>query len=131
MTRLSSYSTTLRSWSTKSTSRLLTFHNNVEDHNNGLDLRLIGIGNLKAEKRQIENFRYWRDRLVILKEVYDDARPDTLSQWWHDRRNGSQWYPFWIALWVAVLTILTIIIGVVQCVESGLQVYLAELALKS
>jgi hypothetical protein len=47
---------------------------------NGLDLQLIGIGNLNAEKRQIESFRYLRDRLVILKEVYDDAWPDMLSQ---------------------------------------------------
>ncbi|PMD30890.1 hypothetical protein L207DRAFT_592257 [Hyaloscypha variabilis F] len=91
----------------------------------GLDKRLVGIGNLNAEERQIDNFSYWRDRLVILKEVYDEARPSTLSQFWHDRRNGPQWYTFWVALWVLVLTILTILLAVVQCVEGGLQVYLS------
>jgi len=91
----------------------------------GLDLRLIGIGNLNAEERQINSFNYWRDRLVILKEVYDEARPNTLSQFWHDRRNGPQWYTFWVALLVLILTIFTIFLSVVQCVEGALQVYLA------
>ncbi|KAH7309937.1 hypothetical protein BKA65DRAFT_167870 [Rhexocercosporidium sp. MPI-PUGE-AT-0058] len=90
-----------------------------------LDMRLVGIGNLNTEKRQLENFTYWHDRLVILKEVYDDARPNTLSQFWWDNRNGPQWYGFWVALWVMILTILTIFIGFVQCVEGGLQVYKA------
>lgn len=91
----------------------------------GLDFRLIGIGSLNAEKRQLGNFRYWHDRLVILKEVYDDARPNTLSQFWHDRRNRTQWYTFWVALCVLILTVLAFFVAVVQGVEGGLQVYLA------
>jgi len=91
----------------------------------GLDKRLIGIGNLNAEERRSENFNYWHDRLVILKEVYDEALPNTLSQFFYDRRNGPQWYTFWVALWVLVLTIVTIVLAAVQCVEGGLQVYLA------
>jgi hypothetical protein len=90
-----------------------------------LDFRLIGIGNLNAENRQIDNFGYWHDRLVILKEVYDEARPSTLSQFWHDKRNGTQWYAFWVGLLVLVLTIFTIILTLVQCVEGALQVYTA------
>ena len=62
---------------------------------------------------------------MILKEVYHEPRPNTLSQFWYDRRNGPQWYTFWVALWVLVLTIVTIVLAVVQCVEGGLQVYLA------
>jgi hypothetical protein len=85
-------------------------------------MQLVKIGNLNAERRQIENFRYWQDRLVILKEVYDEVRPNTLSQWWYDRRNGVQWYTFWVALWVLTLTI---IFGLVQCIEGALQVYKA------
>ena len=88
-------------------------------------MQLISVGNLNSEKRQIENFGYWHDRLVILKEVYDEARPNTLSQFWYDRRNGPQWYTFWVALLVLVLTVFAIIIGLVQCVESGLQIYIA------
>ncbi|KAK8093575.1 hypothetical protein PG997_000260 [Apiospora hydei] len=55
-----------------------------------LDARLAHCGNLQMEERQIEHFTYWRDRLVILKQAYDDATPGTLSQWWYDRRNGVQ-----------------------------------------
>jgi hypothetical protein len=88
-------------------------------------MQLIETGNLNAENRQIENFKYWHDRLVILKEVYDEARPNTLSQFWYDKRNGPQWYTFWVALWVLILTILALALGLVQCVEGALQVYAA------
>ncbi|KAK6825973.1 hypothetical protein PG987_013467 [Apiospora arundinis] len=87
-----------------------------------LDARLARCGNLQMEERQIEHFTYWRDRLVILKQAYDDATPRALSQWWHDRRNGVQWYTFWVAILVLVLTTF---LGLVQCVESALQVYKA------
>lgn len=59
-----------------------------------LDPRLVRCGHLRADDRQIENFIFWRDRLVILKQVFDEAQPSTLSQWWYDRRNGVQWYTF-------------------------------------
>jgi hypothetical protein len=87
-----------------------------------LDMQLLRTGNLNAERRKIENFTYWHDRIVILKEAYDEARPNTLSQWWYDRRNGVQWYTFWVAVWVLILTI---IFGLVQGVEGALQVYIS------
>ncbi|KAK8092179.1 uncharacterized protein PG998_015011 [Apiospora kogelbergensis] len=93
-----------------------------EGSERALDVRLARCGNLQMEERQIEHFAYWRDRLVILKQAYDDATPRTVSQWWHDRRNGVQWCTFWVA--VAVL-FLTTFLGLVQCVESALQVYKA------
>lgn len=93
-----------------------------EGSERALDVRLARCGNLQMEERQIEHFAYWRDRLVILKQAYDDATPRTVSQWWHDRRNGVQWCTFWVA--IAVL-FLTTFLGLVQCVESALQVYKA------
>ncbi|KAK7746531.1 hypothetical protein SLS62_009394 [Diatrype stigma] len=87
-----------------------------------VDPRVIQCGNLNTEARQIEGFKYWRDRLIILKQAYDQATPSTVSQWWHDRRNGERWYTFWVAMLVLVITTT---LGVVQCVESGLQVYKA------
>ncbi|KAI1761790.1 hypothetical protein GGR53DRAFT_504095 [Hypoxylon sp. FL1150] len=87
-----------------------------------IDPRVTICGSLRAEDRQIERFSFWRDRLVILKQAYDDATPKTLSQWWHDRRNGERWYTFWVAMLVLFITTS---LGVVQCVESGLQVYKA------
>lgn len=87
-----------------------------------VDARLTLCGNLQAEDRQIEHFRFWRDRLVILKQAYDDATPRTLSQWWCDRRNGVQWYTFWVAILVLLITTF---LGLMQCIESALQVYKA------
>ncbi|KAM7190953.1 hypothetical protein V8F33_009186 [Rhypophila sp. PSN 637] len=87
-----------------------------------IDTRLTRCGSLQAEDRQIERFYFWRDRLVILKQAYDDATPSTLRQWWCDRRNGVQWYTFWVAILVLIITTLA---SRVQCVEGALQVYKA------
>lgn len=56
-----------------------------------LDKRAIQCGQLKTDHRQTEKFKFWNDRLVVLKQVFDEAQPKSLSQWWHDRRNGVQW----------------------------------------
>ncbi|KAJ4141787.1 hypothetical protein NW768_001005 [Fusarium equiseti] len=88
----------------------------------GLDSYLIQVGQLNADQRQPENFSFWRDRLIILKQVFDEARPNTIWQWWHDRRNGVQWYTFWVAILVLVLTVF---FGLVQSIEGALQVYKA------
>lgn len=85
-----------------------------------LDGRAIHCGRLSSDRRQIENFKFWRDRLVTLKQIFDEAQPKTLSQWWNDRRNGVQWYTFWVAVLVLVLTVL---FGFIQSVEGALQVY--------
>lgn len=85
-----------------------------------LDGRTIQCGRLSSDRRQIENFKFWRDRLVTLKQIFDEAQPKTLSQWWNDRRNGVQWYTFWVAVLVLVLTVL---FGFIQSVEGALQVY--------
>lgn len=86
----------------------------------GLDPAVMDSGHLIADERQIENFSYWRDRLVVLKQVYDESRPNTIAQWWHDRRNGVQWYTFWVAMLVLFLTVF---FGLVQSIEGALQVY--------
>ncbi|KAL3417125.1 hypothetical protein PVAG01_11125 [Phlyctema vagabunda] len=79
-------------------------------------------GQLKIEERQIRNFSYWHDRLVILKQAFDEAEPSSIKQWWRDRRKRVQWYTFWIA---AVVLALTIFFGMVQSVEGAIQVYYA------
>jgi hypothetical protein len=76
-----------------------------------------------VEERQIENFQYWHDRLVILKQVFDEAEPSNIRQWWNDRRKRVQWYTFWVA--AAVVLTLTIFFGLVQSVEGAIQVYYA------
>ncbi|KAI0148958.1 hypothetical protein BJ166DRAFT_536558 [Pestalotiopsis sp. NC0098] len=85
-----------------------------------LDPRLVLCGNLKAENRQIDCFYFWRDRLIILKQAFDEATPRTFSQWWHDGRDGVQWSTFWVAILVLIITTS---LGVIQCIEGALQVY--------
>jgi hypothetical protein len=80
------------------------------------------MGRLNNGKRQIQNFKVWRNRLIMLKEAFDEARPKTLRQWWHDRRNGVQWYTFWVAI---VILALTIFFGLIQSIEGAMQVYAA------
>ncbi|KAH8598536.1 hypothetical protein B0O99DRAFT_44298 [Bisporella sp. PMI_857] len=87
-----------------------------------LDPKAIKCGRLRVDDRRIENFQFWHDRLVTLKQLFDEAEPETLTQWWCDRRKRVQWYTFWIA---AMVLALTIFFGVVQCIEGALQVHKA------
>lgn len=79
-------------------------------------------GRLGADARQIENFRYWHDRLVVLKQVFDEVEPGSVARLWNDRRKRVQWYTFWTAVLVVFFTLF---FGVVQCVEGAFQVYKA------
>ncbi|KAL7937294.1 hypothetical protein V8C35DRAFT_292122 [Trichoderma chlorosporum] len=93
-----------------------------------IDPRLSKCGSLLTRERRFENFNYWHDQLVILKQAFDESSPRNISQWWFDRRNGVQWYTFWIAILVFVVTIF---FGIVQSVEGALQVYLSYKSMQS
>ncbi|KAI0874169.1 hypothetical protein GGS24DRAFT_490192 [Hypoxylon argillaceum] len=69
--------------------------------------------------RCIDEYKYWRDRLVTLKEAFDDSQPRSFGQWWHDRRDATQWYAVWIAVFF------TVFFGLVQSVVGILQLYKA------
>jgi hypothetical protein len=47
-----------------------------------IDRQLGENGQLRLDERQLKNFRYWHDRLVILKQAFDESRPAT-------SRNGG------------------------------------------
>lgn len=87
-----------------------------------IDKQLLYCGHLRSEERQQNHFHFWHDRLVILKQVYDESSPAKLSQWWFDRRNTVQWYTFWVAI---IVLFLTILFGLIQSIEGALQVYKA------
>lgn len=92
-----------------------------------LDSSILRCGNLRAQNRRFEHFPFWHDRLVILKQAFDESSPRGLRQWWKDRRNSVQWYTFWVAVLVFAMTLF---FGLVQSVEGALQVYLSWKALK-
>ncbi|KAL9122716.1 MAG: hypothetical protein Q9187_000735 [Circinaria calcarea] len=55
-----------------------------------LDFKACSCGHLNTAGRQIGEFKYWRDRLVILKQVFDDSEPKKIQQWWNDDRKKVQ-----------------------------------------
>ena len=85
-----------------------------------LDPKACRSGYLNSSNRQIENFSYWRDRLVVLKQVFDESEPKTIKQWWNDDRKRVQWYTFWIA---ALVLFLTIVFGLVGSIASVVQAW--------
>jgi hypothetical protein len=52
----------------------------------------------------LEQFSYWRNRLLELHEDIFKTPPDSLLQLLVDRRNPLQWYTFWIAVVVLILS---------------------------
>lgn len=72
--------------------------------------------------RSPEKYNYWGQRLIMIKDAYDASEPKALGQWWHDRRRKVQWYTFWVAILVLVLTI---VFGLIQSVTGVMQVYYA------
>jgi hypothetical protein len=81
-----------------------------------LDEAVLSCG---TAHRRIERYQHWHDRLVDLQEEFDEARPSTLSQWWNDRREGTQWYSLWVAI------SFTLLFGLIQTVVGILQLYKA------
>ena len=93
-----------------------------------LDPSIGSYGPLNAAARQIENFHYWRDRLVILKQAFDESEPQTLSIWWHDDRKKVQWFTLWVAVLVLVLTI---VFGIVTSVSGIVQAWASVRAMSA
>lgn len=77
---------------------------------------------LGRQGRSIETYQYWNARLSRIAEAFDKSEPKRMTSWWIDRRNRVQWYTFWIA---AIVLILTIIFGLIQSVTGILQAYAA------
>lgn len=59
-----------------------------EEKSEDLDMLVFSPG---PAGRRIENHRFWRDLLVLLKGGYAESSPSNVSQWWHDWYHGIQW----------------------------------------
>lgn len=85
-----------------------------------LDPKAGSYGPLNAAERQMNNFTFWKDRLIILKQTYDDSEPRSASLLMYDDRKKVQWYTFWIA---ALVLLLTIVFGLIQSVSGIIQAW--------
>lgn len=83
-----------------------------------LDPSILSLEYLKPENRRIDHFVFWGGRLRKLKQVFDDHDPDGPLQWWRDDRKPVQWWTFWIA---ALVLVLTMVFGSIQSVTAVLQ----------
>jgi hypothetical protein len=59
------------------------------------------------------DFDYWRDRLLELHEIFQSP-PVSWAQLWRDRRNPQQFWTFWVALMILLLTVLSTAATIVQ-----------------
>lgn len=59
-----------------------------------------------------------------LHDVFEQA-PRSVLQIWFDRRNPIQWWTFWLA---AVIAVLTVVFGVISSYTGYRQAFLAEKA---
>lgn len=96
--------------------------------NNLIDAQAGICDRLNSSERQIEKFVYWRDRLVLLKRTFDDAEPRNISQLWWDDRKKTQWFTFWVAVLVFIMTVF---FGVVQSVAGIVQAWASVQSLKA
>jgi len=74
----------------------------------------------------LSDFHFWRDRLSELYLEYE-LPPVSWRQIWTDRRNKLQWYTFWLAF---AILILTIAFGLISSVTACLQTKYAYEALQ-
>ena len=94
----------------------------------GLDRQAGSYGSLNTSSRRIERFHYWRDRLVILKQSFDESEPQTMASWWYDDRKKVQWYTFWIAVLILGLTVA---FGLIQSIAGIVQAWASVKSLQN
>ena len=108
---------------TLETVKILNSHDDIQMLHQGL-LTLdtaeadVEMGFGKLPSLDIDKYHFWRDRLVALHEAYQKAKPTSLKQWWHDRRDSSQWTTFWLTV-VAIL--LALLFGLIQSITGIIQ----------
>ena len=79
-----------------------------------------------SRPRHLADFDHWRNRLLELHQIFHSP-PVGWTQIWADRRNPLQWYTFWIAI---VILVLTVVFGIISTVTGILQTCLAYESVK-
>lgn len=86
---------------------------------------IYGLGRCGRKRiPNIEHYVFWGHRLSDLLDVFEDP-PRNVWQLWRDQRNFNEWAAFWLALLVIVLTVVSIVAGMVSTVYSIKQYNLA------
>lgn len=75
----------------------------------------------------INHYKHWGERLAIVQQVYDAARPRRPRQWWYDRRNRVEWATLAVAV---IVFIMTLVFGIISSVTGIMQAYASFKSLK-
>ena len=70
----------------------------------------------------LSDFHHWQDRLSEICFEYQSP-PANWRQIWTDRRNRLQWYTFWLAI---AIFIMTFVFGLISTITAGLQTHYAH-----
>lgn len=62
----------------------------------------------------LSDFDHWRDRLLELHEEIFQSPPVSWAQLWRDRRNPQQYWTFWVAMMILILTLLSALASILQ-----------------
>lgn len=85
----------------------------IEFHLAGLDRRL-------PPTQLFDEYPIWGDRLRMLKAYMDSQKPKGIRGLWQDKRDGLQWYTFWLVVIVGsasvFLSALSLVASVLQTV---------------
>jgi len=77
-----------------------------------------GLGNCNRNRSlDLARYKYWNEELQDLIDAFNEP-PRSWKQLLTDRRNMMDWAAFWIAVMVAVLTLVSIPCNIVQAVYS-------------
>ena len=62
----------------------------------------------------LSDFDHWRDRLLELHEEIFQSPPVSWAQLWRDRRNPQQFWTFWVAIMILLLTVMSTVATIIQ-----------------
>jgi hypothetical protein len=74
------------------------------------------------DRLDLRKYPFWQERLRIIQQIYDEAQPKTIRQWFLNDRNRINWATFWTAI---IILTLTVIFGIISSVTGIMQVYVA------
>jgi len=69
----------------------------------------------------LDHYKTWKERLMIVQHTYNNSKPRGPRQWWYDRRDPVTRATFWVAV---VVFLLTLVFGIISSVTGILQVVL-------
>jgi hypothetical protein len=84
-----------------------------EASNEDLDRRAVGQYLALADRR-LQSFKFWRDRLISLKALYDGHKPHRILQFFRDDRDQFLYWQLWIGVLASLYALISIIEGALQ-----------------